>query len=177
MHTRKIAVIGLGYVGLPVAVAFGKHAKTIGFDVNETRLIELRQGIDRTNEVSTENLALSNLVFTSDIKILAEADFYIVAVPTPIDDAHQPDLTPVERASNTVGHALKKGDIVVYESTVYPGVTEEFCVPILERVSGLKCGEDFTVGYSPERINPADKEHTFTTLLKWFQGKMQQRLR
>lgn len=171
MHTRKIAVIGLGYVGLPVAVAFGKQAKTIGFDINETRLVELRQGVDRTNEVMPADLAQSNLVFTSEIQILAEADFHIVAVPTPIDNAHKPDLTPVERATNSVGHALKKSDIVVYESTVYPGVTEEFCVPILERVSGLKCGVDFTVGYSPERINPSDKEHTFTNITKVVSGQ------
>jgi UDP-N-acetyl-D-galactosamine dehydrogenase len=171
MHTRKIAVVGLGYVGLPVAIAFGKHSKTIGFDINDIRLEELRLGIDRTNEVSSAELAESVIVFTSDIKMLAEADFHIVAVPTPVNDAHQPDLTPVARASETVGRALKKGDIVVYESTVYPGVTEDFCVPILERLSGLKCGDDFTVGYSPERINPGDHEHTFTTITKVVSGQ------
>ncbi len=171
MHTRKISVIGLGYVGLPVAVAFGKQARTIGFDVNEERLNELRSGIDRTNEVMTTELESSSIIFTSDIKTLAEADFHIVAVPTPVNDAHQPDLTLVERASETVARALKKGDIVVYESTVYPGVTEEICVPILERISGLKNGTDFTVGYSPERINPGDKEHTFTKITKVVAGQ------
>lgn len=171
MHTRKISVVGLGYVGLPVAVAFGKQAKTIGFDVNETRLTELRAGVDRTHEVDATDLANTNIVFTTNIAELAEADFHIVAVPTPVNDAHQPDLTPVALASETVGRALKKGDIVVYESTVYPGVTEEFCVPILERISGLQCGADFTVGYSPERINPGDKEHTFTRITKVVAGQ------
>ena len=176
MHTRKISVIGLGYVGLPVAVAFGKEARTIGFDVNEARLAELRGGVDRTNEVVAMDLALTDIVFTSDTRLLAEADFHIVAVPTPVNDAHQPVLTPVERASESVGYALKKGDIVVYESTVYPGVTEDFCVPILERISGLKCGDDFTVGYSPERINPGDKEHTLLKSLRWSPGRMRRRL-
>lgn len=171
MHTRKISVVGLGYVGLPVAVAFGKRAKTIGFDVNEVRLSELRAGIDRTHEVNASDLINSDIFFTEDVTRLAEADFHIVAVPTPVNNAHQPDLTPVAKASETVGRALKKGDIVVYESTVYPGVTEEFCVPILERVSGLQCGTDFTVGYSPERINPGDKEHTFTTIIKVVAGQ------
>lgn len=171
MHTRKISVVGLGYVGLPVAVAFGKQASTIGFDINEKRLAELREGYDRTDEVAATELSASQIVFTSDTKVLAEADFHIVAVPTPVDEAHQPDLTPVVRASETVGRALKKGDIVVYESTVYPGVTEDVCVPILERVSGLKCGRDFTVGYSPERINPGDKEHTFTKITKVVSGQ------
>jgi UDP-N-acetyl-D-glucosamine/UDP-N-acetyl-D-galactosamine dehydrogenase len=171
MHARKISVIGLGYVGLPVAVAFGKKARTIGFDINEIRLSELRSGIDRTNEVITTDLESSSIVFTSDIKTLAEADFHIVAVPTPVNDAHQPDLTLVERATETAAYALKKGDIVVYESTVYPGVTEEICIPILERVSGLKNGDDFTVGYSPERINPGDKEHTFTKITKVVAGQ------
>ncbi|WP_019141888.1 nucleotide sugar dehydrogenase [Noviherbaspirillum massiliense] len=171
MHKRKISVIGLGYVGLPVAVAFGKHATTIGFDINEGRLAELREGYDRTNEVTASELKGADILFTSDIKILAMADFHIVAVPTPVDEAHQPDLTPVVRASETVGKALKKGDIVVYESTVYPGVTEDVCVPILERVSRLKCGTDFTVGYSPERINPGDKEHTFTRITKVVSGQ------
>lgn len=176
MHKRKISVIGLGYVGLPVAVAFGKKAKTIGFDINEVRLTELREGVDRTNEVESLDLRNADIIFTSDIKILAEADFHIVAVPTPVDEAHQPDLSPVERASETVGHALKKGDIVVYESTVYPGVTEDVCVPILERISKLKCGVDFAVGYSPERINPGDKEHTFTTITKVVSGQDEETL-
>lgn len=171
MHTRKISVVGLGYVGLPVAVAFGQQADTIGFDINAARLAELRNGHDRTNEVASEELRKARITFTDDTAVLARADFHIVAVPTPVDDAHQPDLTPVERASETVGKALKRGDIVVYESTVYPGVTEDICVPILERVSGLSCGVDFTVGYSPERINPGDKEHTFTKITKVVSGQ------
>lgn len=170
MQTRKISVVGLGYVGLPVAVAFGKSARTVAFDINRTRLEELQRGYDRTNEVSTEDLAQADLLLTAETAQLAEADFHIVAVPTPVDDAHQPDLTPVVKASETVGKALKKGDIVVYESTVYPGVTEDVCVPILERVSGLSFGRDFTVGYSPERINPGDKEHTFTKIIKVVSG-------
>ena len=171
MHTRKVSVVGLGYVGLPVAVAFGRQAQTIGFDINEARLQELRNGHDRTNEVSDADLAQTNIIYTASTEQLAQADFHIVAVPTPVDDAHQPDLTPVERASDTVGRALKKGDIVVYESTVYPGVTEDICVPILEAKSGLKCGVDFWVGYSPERINPGDKEHTFTKITKVVSGQ------
>jgi UDP-N-acetyl-D-galactosamine dehydrogenase len=166
MHGRKISVVGLGYVGLPVAIAFGKQDRTIGFDINEARLAELREGHDRTREVAGDDLASSDIEFTSDITELASADFHIVAVPTPVDDAHQPDLTPVVKASETVAQALKRGDIVVYESTVYPGVTEDICVPILERISGLRLGVDFAVGYSPERINPGDKEHTFTRILK-----------
>ena len=171
MFSRKISVVGLGYVGLPVAVAFGKHGPVIGFDINENRLEELRAGQDRTNEVSVTELGDTQIEFTSKPEVLAQADFHIVAVPTPIDDAHQPDLTPVVKASESVGTALKRGDIVVYESTVYPGVTEDICVPILERVSGLKCGPDFTVGYSPERINPGDKEHTFTKIKKVVSGQ------
>jgi UDP-N-acetyl-D-galactosamine dehydrogenase len=171
MHKRKISVVGLGYVGLPVAVAFGKASRTVGFDINEKRLEELRKGHDRTNEISPLDLSKSDILFTSDIKKLSEADFHIVAVPTPVDTAHQPDLTPVRKASETVGKALKKGDIVVYESTVYPGVTEEICVPILEKESGLKGGVDFTVGYSPERINPGDKEHSFNKITKVVSGQ------
>ena len=172
-HQRKISVVGLGYVGLPVAVAFGKSEQTIGFDINEERLAELRNGHDRTNEVTDQDLAATQILFTSKTAELAQADFHIVAVPTPVDDAHQPDLTPVLKASETVAKALKKGDIVVYESTVYPGVTEEICVPILELISGLVCGVDFTVGYSPERINPGDKEHTFTKIKKVVSGQDQ----
>lgn len=170
MRTRKISVVGLGYVGLPVAVAFGKFARTVAFDINLSRLEELRQGYDRTNEVATEDLKQADLLLTAQTTELAQADFHIVAVPTPVDEAHQPDLTPVIKASETVGQALKRGDIVVYESTVYPGVTEDVCVPILERVSGLTFGSDFTVGYSPERINPGDKEHTFTKITKVVSG-------
>ncbi len=168
---RVVSVIGLGYVGLPVAVAFGKRKRTVGFDINSTRIAELHKRHDRTGEVTPEDLAAADILFTSDIDELRQADFHIVAVPTPVDDANQPDLTPVLRASETAGKALKKGDIVVYESTVYPGVTEEECVPILERVSGLTCGTDFTVGYSPERINPGDKEHTFTKIKKVVSGQ------
>ncbi|SMF02242.1 nucleotide sugar dehydrogenase [Pseudogulbenkiania subflava] len=171
MPDRKVSVVGLGYVGLPVAVAFGQKSRVIGFDINPQRLTELRSGHDRTLEVADAELAAADIVYTDDIAVLAEADFHIVAVPTPVDDAHQPDLTPVEKASESVAKALRPGVIVVYESTVYPGVTEEVCVPILERVSGLKCGVDFTVGYSPERINPGDKEHTFTKIKKVVSGQ------
>jgi UDP-N-acetyl-D-galactosamine dehydrogenase len=171
MTERTVAVIGLGYVGLPVAVAFGKIRRTIGFDINATRIAELKSGHDRTGEVSADDLKLTDIHFTNRIEELAFADFHIVAVPTPITNANQPDLTPMLRASETVGKALKKGDIVVYESTVYPGVTEDECVPILEKISGFKCGVDFTVGYSPERINPGDKEHTFTKIKKVVSGQ------
>jgi len=168
---RIVSVVGLGYVGLPVAVAFGKIRKTVGFDINALRVAELKAGYDRTGEVEADDLLMADIVFTDAIEELAKADFHIVAVPTPVDSANQPDLTPVLKASETVGEALKKGDIVVYESTVYPGVTEEECVPILERVSGLACGSDFFVGYSPERINPGDKEHTFTKIKKVVSGQ------
>jgi len=168
---RIISVVGLGYVGLPVAVAFGKVRKTVGFDINPVRIQELQAGHDRTDEVTPENLASADILFTNRIEELRLADFHIVAVPTPVDEANQPDLTLMFKASETVGRALKKGDIVVYESTVYPGVTEEECVPILERASGMTCGIDFTVGYSPERINPGDKEHTFTKIKKVVAGQ------
>ncbi len=171
MHKRIISVVGLGYVGLPVAVAFGKVRRTVGFDINRQRIAELKEGHDRTGEVTSDDLIAADILFTDDIEELCQADFHIVAVPTPISDANQPDLTPMFKASETVGQALKKGDIVVYESTVYPGVTEEECVPILERISGLTCGLDFTVGYSPERINPGDKEHTFTRITKVVSGQ------
>lgn len=167
---RKISVIGLGYVGLPVAVAFGKKSTTIGFDVNAQRIRELQERHDRTGEVTSEELAESNLLFTDSIAELRKADFHIVAVPTPVDEAKRPDLALLLKASETVGKALKKGDIVVYESTVYPGATEEECIPVLEKFSGLKFGSDFTVGYSPERINPGDKEHTFTKIKKVVSG-------
>ena len=170
-HRRKISVIGLGYVGLPVAIAFGRVQRTIGFDVNKRRIEELKKGIDRNEETSAEELKGADILYTADLKELRGADFHIVAVPTPVDDAHQPDLTPVLRASETVGKALKKGDIVVYESTVYPGVTEDECVPILEHESGLKNGKDFWVGYSPERINPGDREHTFSKIRKVVSGQ------
>lgn len=175
-NERLISVIGLGYVGLPVAVAFGKVRKTVGFDINQTRIQELQNGYDRTGEVKSEDLQSADILFTEKLEELAIADFHIVAVPTPVDEAHQPDLTLMYRASETVGKALKKGDIVVYESTVYPGVTEDECVPVLERVSGLVCGRDFTVGYSPERINPGDKEHTFTKIKKVVSGQNEETL-
>src|SRR6266540_1084725 len=171
-HGRKLAVIGLGYVGLPVAVAFGRQgSRVIGFDIDSARISELKAGRDRTREVEPGDLAVSKVVFTSDPGELSAADFFIVTVPTPIDQARRPDLTALLRASTTVGKALKKGDIVVFESTVYPGATEEDCVPILEQASGLLVGRDFTVGYSPERINPGDKAHRFETITKIVAGQ------
>lgn len=171
MHSRKVAVVGLGYVGLPVAVAFGMQERCIGFDIHDVRIAELKNHHDRTEEVSTEQLKQANVLYTHQLEELALADFYIVAVPTPIDNANRPDLSPLDSVSKTVGSVLKRGDIVVYESTVYPGVTEEYCAPILEKVSGLKCGIDFKLGYSPERINPGDKERSFTTILKIVSGQ------
>lgn len=168
---RKIGVVGLGYVGLPVAVAFGKEHNIIGFDINENRISTLKQGTDYTNEVTGEELKEVSIDFTSDGSKLKEVDFIIVAVPTPINEHNQPDLTPLVKASETVGKNLAKGTIVVFESTVYPGATEEVCVPVLERFSGMKCGVDFFVGYSPERINPGDKKHTFTTITKVVSGQ------
>lgn len=170
-HNRKISVIGLGYVGLPVAVEFGKTEQCIGFDIDPKRIQELKDGWDRTNEVEDADLGNTDVLYTADKEDLKQADFHIVAVPTPIDHAKQPDLSPVIGASKTVGSILKKGDIVVYESTVYPGATEEDCVPVLEAESGLTCGEDFFVGYSPERINPGDKEHTFKSITKVVSGQ------
>lgn len=166
-HGRKIAVIGLGYVGLPVASAFARTGVAVTcFDINKTRIAELKAGHDRTREVGAEHLAYKSMWFTDDPKTLGASDFYIVTVPTPIDEARRPDLGAMFAASRTVGSALKKGDIVVYESTVYPGAVEEDCVPILEKASGLKAGSDFKVGYSPERINPGDKQHRFETIIK-----------
>lgn len=163
---RKISVIGLGYVGLPVAVAFGQNATVIGFDINKNRVEELKSGEDKTGEVASSELNVANILFTSNLEELAKADFHIVAVPTPIDSAKKPDLSPLLAASKTVSSILKKGDIVVYESTVYPGATEEECAPILEEGARLQCGKDFFIGYSPERINPGDKNHTFKTIKK-----------
>ncbi len=166
-HGRKIAVIGLGYVGLPVAVSFARSGfPVVGFDVDDTRIAELNKGIDRTREVDADDLRHLSLRFSKDVVAIRNSDFYIVTVPTPIDDAHRPDLGAMIAASRTVGAALKKGDIVVYESTVYPGAVEEDCLPILAETSGLKPGADFTVGYSPERINPGDKQHRFETIMK-----------
>jgi UDP-N-acetyl-D-galactosamine dehydrogenase len=168
---KNIAVVGLGYVGLPVAVAFGKENKVIGFDVNTQRIEELINNIDCTNEVTINELKEANIKFTNDKKELTTADFIIVAVPTPIDEHNQPDLTPLIKASETVGSVLQKGTIVVFESTVYPGATEEVCVPILEKESKLEYGKDFYVGYSPERINPGDTTHRFTTIKKIVAGQ------
>lgn len=167
---RQIAVVGLGYVGLPIAVHFGKVKRVIGFDINEKRVEELKQGLDRNRDVPAAELAATNVEYTTDGTRLKSADFVIVTVPTPVDDANRPDLTPVRKASATVAKHLKKGAIVVFESTVYPGTTEEVCVPILEKESGMKCGVDFKVGYSPERINPGDHEHTFTKITKVVSG-------
>lgn len=169
-HNRKISLVGLGYVGLPVAVEFGKTQQVIGFDINSTRIDELRQGIERTNEVDSQDLAATDILYTSDANDLKKADFHIIAVPTPVNNAKQPDLSPIINASRTVGKQLKRGDIVVYESTVYPGATEEECIPVLEHESGLRWRVDFNVGYSPERINPGDKIHTFKTITKVVSG-------
>ncbi|NOT12195.1 MAG: nucleotide sugar dehydrogenase [Methylococcaceae bacterium] len=169
-HHRKISVVGLGYVGLPVAVEFGRNQSVVGFDINQARIDELKQGIERTNEVDPKALSETDVLFTYDASDLKKADFHIIAVPTPVNDAKQPDLSPVIKASITVGKQLKKGDIVVYESTVYPGATEEDCIPVLERESGLTWKTDFNVGYSPERINPGDKLHTFKTITKVVSG-------
>ena len=167
---RRIAVVGLGYVGLPVAVAFGRLGPVIGFDINKAKIEALRRGEDRTGEVSKADLLNAQVTFTDDPSTLNAADFIIVAVPTPINAALQPDLTSLMRASELIGTHLKAGTIVVYESTVYPGATEEICGPILERGSGLRCGKDFKLGYSPERINPGDKEHTFERVVKVVAG-------
>jgi UDP-N-acetyl-D-galactosamine dehydrogenase len=167
INNIKIGVIGLGYVGLPLAVEFGRKYPTVGFDINAARVAELEGGEDSTLECSPEELATATkLTYTSDVAGIADCNFYIVTVPTPIGDGHRPLLTPLRAASDTLGGILKKGDIVVYESTVYPGCTEEFCVPLLEKGSGLRMNEDFYIGYSPERINPGDKEHRLTTILK-----------
>jgi UDP-N-acetyl-D-galactosamine dehydrogenase len=171
-HGRNIAVVGLGYVGLPVAVAFARSGvPVIGFDLAAGRIAELKKGQDRTREVEPGDLKQPNLHFTFDAADLVTADFFIVAVPTPIDAARRPDLTALLKASETVGRAMRPGSIVVYESTVYPCATEEECVPVLEKVSGLKSGEDFTVGYSPERINPGDHAHRFETIRKVVSGQ------
>lgn len=174
---RRIAVVGLGYVGLPVAVAFGRaDYSVIGFDINAERVRDLEAGKDATREIDPSDLNHKTLRFTSDPAHLRAADFFIVTVPTPIDDARRPNLAALLKASMTVGQALKSGDIVVYESTVYPGATEEDCVPALERASGLKAGTDFTVGYSPERINPGDRSHRFETIKKVVAGQNERTL-
>ena len=167
---EKLSLIGLGYVGMPIAVAFAKKVQVIGFDINDSKVRMYKKGVDMTREVGDEALKETTVDFTSDASRLREAKFHIVAVPTPVNNDHTPDLTPVESATRTLGKNLTKGSIVVYESTVYPGVTEDICVPILEKESGLKCGTDFKVGYSPERINPGDKVHRLETIVKIVSG-------
>jgi UDP-N-acetyl-D-glucosamine/UDP-N-acetyl-D-galactosamine dehydrogenase len=167
MNSKKIALIGLGYVGLPLAVEFGKKRSVIGFDINQHRINDLKNGIDSTLETTSEELKDAvHLSYTTNLNDIEDCTIFIVTVPTPIDKHKRPDLTPLEKSSEAVGSILKKGDIVIYESTVYPGATEEVCVPILEEQSGLKFNEDFYCGYSPERINPGDKEHRVTTIKK-----------
>ncbi|MBQ7100015.1 MAG: nucleotide sugar dehydrogenase, partial [Clostridia bacterium] len=167
---EKISLVGLGYVGMPIAVAFAKKVDVIGYDLNAKKIELYKSGIDPTLEVGNEAIKKTAVEFTSDEAKLREAKFHIVAVPTPVNDDHTPDLTPVEGASRILGRNLTKGSIVVFESTVYPGVTEDICVPILEKESGLKCGVDFKIGYSPERINPGDKVHRLETIVKIVSG-------
>ncbi|HCF64292.1 MAG TPA: nucleotide sugar dehydrogenase [Chitinophagaceae bacterium] len=166
----QLAVIGLGYVGLPIALEFARKIKVIGFDINAQRVEMMRNHIDPSQELESSAFEGCDIEFTNDLEVLKKANFYIVAVPTPVDEHNVPDLVPVQRASETIGKVLKKGDYVVFESTVYPGCTEEDCVPIIEKISGLKMVEDYKIGYSPERINPGDKEHTITTITKVVSG-------
>lgn len=169
----KICVIGLGYVGLPLAHTFSEKYEVVGFDINKARIDELNSGFDRTqelNEIQVKESLENGMKFTLDVEKIKDCNIYIVTVPTPIDESNEPDLTPIVKSTETVGKVLKKDDIVIYESTVYPGVTEEVCVPILEKFSGLKFNETFFCGYSPERINPGDKEHTVTKILKITSG-------
>jgi UDP-N-acetyl-D-galactosamine dehydrogenase len=167
---KKLAVIGLGYVGLPIALEFAKKVKVIGFDINAKRVEMMRNSIDPSQELEKEAFDGCDIEFTNDLEVLKQASFFIVAVPTPVDDHNIPDLVPVLRASETIGKVIKKGDYVVYESTVYPGCTEEDCLPIIEKLSGLKNISDFKIGYSPERINPGDKEHTLAKIIKVVSG-------
>lgn len=167
---EKLSLVGLGYVGMPIAVAFAEKIKVVGYDLNKAKIDLYKSGIDPTREVGDEAVKNSSVEFTADETKLREAKFHIVAVPTPVNDDHTPDLTPVEGASEILGRNLTKGSVVVFESTVYPGVTEDVCVPILERESGLKCGEDFKIGYSPERINPGDKVHRLESIMKIVSG-------
>ncbi len=166
---EKLALVGLGYVGMPIAVEFAKHVPVIGFDINETRVNEYKNGIDATNEIG-DAIQNTTVDFTADPKRLKEAKFIIVAVPTPVKDDNSPDLKPVKGASALVGQNMQPGTIVVFESTVYPGVTEDICIPIIEKESGLKCGVDWKIGYSPERINPGDRVHTLTKIQKIVSG-------
>lgn len=167
---KKLAVVGLGYVGLPIALEFAKKVSVIGFDINADRIKLMQQGVDPSQELSKEAFDKCDIHFTSDLEVLKTASFYIVAVPTPVDEHNVPDLTPIKKASETIGKVIKKGDYVVFESTVYPGCTEDDCVPIIEKLSGLKSVIDFKVGYSPERINPGDKDHTLTNIVKVVSG-------
>jgi len=178
MKEATVAVIGLGYVGLPLALAFGRVMKTIGFEISQAKVTAYREGYDPTGEMEKVlfEQAKEHLVYTTDAENIAQADFVVVAVPTPIDNAHQPDLTPVVKATEVVAQNLKHGAIVIFESTVYPGVTEDVCVPILEKGSGLKCGVDFKVGYSPERVNPGDKVHRLETIVKVVSGQDEETL-
>jgi len=166
----KICIVGLGYVGLPLAIEFSRHCKVIGFDKSKERIKELKNNIDRNAEISKDDIKICAVEFTDDVKRISEADYVIVAVPTPITKDYRPDLTLIEYASKLVGENLKKGAVVVYESTVYPGVTEDICIPIIERYSKLKCGPDFKVGYSPERVNPGDRNHTIDKIVKVVSG-------
>src|SRR5919206_1965669 len=166
----KLAVIGLGYVGLPIALEFAKKISVIGFDINAERIEKMKQGIDPSDELEKEAFENCDIIFTNSLDVLREATFFIVAVPTPVDEHNVPDLTPVKKASETIGKVVKKGDYVVYESTVYPGCTEEDCLPIIEKLSGLKNVVDYKLGYSPERINPGDKKHTIRTVVKVVSG-------
>src|SRR6185295_5359566 len=167
---KKLAVIGLGYVGLPIALEFAKKISVIGFDINQNRIEMMQKGIDPSNELDKDAFEGCDIVFTNSLDVLREANFFIVAVPTPVDEHNVPDLTPVQKASETVGKVIKKGDYVVFESTVYPGCTEEDCLPIIEKLSGLKNIIDFKSGYSPERINPGDKTHTLASITKVVSG-------
>ena len=171
IKNSNIAIIGLGYVGLPLAVEFGLHRNIIGFDINQSRIDELESGHDSTLEVEDDKLNQAvSLKFTSQLEDIRSSDIYIVTVPTPIDENNAPDLTPLQKSSETLGKVVAKGDIVIFESTVYPGATEEVCVPIIERISGLKFNHDFFAGYSPERINPGDKINTLTKIMKITSG-------
>ncbi|RYG42723.1 MAG: nucleotide sugar dehydrogenase [Chitinophagaceae bacterium] len=167
---QKLAVIGLGYVGLPIALEFARKISVIGFDINAKRVALMQQGIDPSNELEKEAFEGCDITFTDSLEVLKEATFFIVAVPTPVDEHNVPDLTPIQRASETIGKVIKKGDYVVFESTVYPGCTEEDCLPIIEKLSGLKNVTDFKLGYSPERINPGDKNHTLSSIVKVVSG-------
>jgi len=172
----KVALVGLGYVGLPIALAFARKIKVIGFDINASRIEMMRNAIDPSNELDASAFDDCDITFTNDIEVLKEANFYIIAVPTPVDQHNVPDLTPVLKASETIGRVIKKGDYVVFESTVYPGCTEEDCLPVIEKISGLKAGVDFKYGYSPERINPGDKVHTLENVVKVVSGSDEEAL-